>query len=184
MSALAIFLLVAFLLLAALLSFLDGDHSASARETALQEFCAEESRFSDNREFGSLGAQVFSDEDWNFIKREESSFLDKLYVQERRAVATHWLKESAARLNAIRTNHVENSRLSKNLDVWVEARMLLLFFYLASLCWALLLIVRFVHPATPRVFALHLQSTASKLLIFPGGQTLPATGEQHRPFPS
>jgi hypothetical protein len=184
MSAMAIFLLVAFLLLAALLSFLDGDHSARPGMSALQEFCSEESTFGESREFGSLGAQIFSDEDWSFIKREESPFLDALYVQERRAVATHWLKESAARLNAVRTKHVQNSRVSKNLDVWVEARMLLLFFYLASLCWALLLMVRFVHPATPRVFALHLQSTASKLLFFPGGRSVPANVEQHGPLSS
>lgn len=164
MSALLISLLIAFFLLCALLFFLDADRSSARQDSAPFSFPSGKSSFCDNRELASLGKLVFSDEDWKFIQREESPGLGKLYVQERRAVVIHWLHESAARLGAIRANHVRNARLAKNLDVFAEVRLMFLFLYVAFLCGSLLLIVRFVHPSTPRALALHFQSAAGRLL--------------------
>jgi len=182
MSALLVFLLLGCLLLFALLSFLDADHSSALEDSALSSLPSGQSGFCDNQEFASLGNLVFSDQDWNFIQREQSPFLNKLYIQERRAVITHWLHESAARLRAIRTNHLQHSRHSANLDVFAEGRLFLLFLYLAFLCWSLLLIVRFSHPSTPRALALHFQSAVSKLLSSAPGALAPASADQHPPL--
>ena len=182
MSALLVFLLLACLLLFALLSFLDADHASGLKDGALSSLVSGQSGFCDNQEFASLGNLVFSDQDWNFIKGEQSPFLSKLFIEERRTVITHWLHQSAARLRAIRANHLQHSRLSANLDVVAEGRLFLLFLYLAVLCWSLLLIVRFSHPSTPRALALHFQSAASKLLSAASGGLAPASADHHPPL--
>lgn len=182
MSALLISLLVASILLCVLLAFLDKEHSIALERTNPFSFPPGQSTPCDHREFASLGTLVFSDQDWRFIQREQSPFLAKLYVQERRAVITHWLLESAARLRAIRANHLQNSRLSANLNVFTEARLFFLFFYLAFLCWSLLFIVRFSHPSTPRALALHFQSMAGRLLFAGPGVLVAATPDQRPPL--
>jgi len=182
MSALLLFLLLAFLLLCALLSFLDADHPTASDDSASSCFSSGQSGFCDYREFASLGNLVFSDQDWNFIRHEQSPFLNKLFIEERRAVITHWLRESAARLRAIRVNHLQHSRLSANLDVFAEGRLFLWVFYLGFLCRSLLLIVRFSHPSTPRALALYFQSAAGKLFSAAPTALAPQAANQHPPL--
>ena len=182
MSALLVFLLLAFILLFALLSFLDTDHSSTLDDRTPSSFSSGQPGFCDNQEFASLGNLVFSDQDWKFIQREQSPFLNRLFIEQRRAVITHWLRESATRLRAIRINHLQHSRHSANLNVLAEAKLFFLFFYLAFLCWSLLLIVRFSHPSTPRALALHFQSAASKLFSSAPGALAPAGADQHPPL--
>lgn len=182
MSALLISLLVVAILLCVLLAFLDADHSATIEGTTPFSFSPARSNLCDNREFASLGSLIFSNRDWRFIQREQSPFLDKLYTQERRAVVTHWLLESAARLRAIRANHLQYSRLSENLNVFAEVRLFSLFFYLTFLCWSLLLLVRFSHPSTPRALALHFQSMACRLLFAAPEALVSVTADQQPPL--
>jgi len=163
MSALLIFLFVAFLMLCALLVFLDADRFADPEPTVSWPITSNQSDSCDNREFAYLGNLVFSDQDWDFIRREQSPSLNKLFIKERRAVITHWLLASSSRLRTIHANHVQNSRHSANLDVFAEIRLLLLFSYLAFLCRSLLLIARFSHPSATSVLALHFQSKANRL---------------------
>jgi len=183
MSALLIFLLIAFVLLWALFTFLERDNSPGPEDTSSFPLPSGYPGSCDNREFSSLGQRVFSDRDWNFIQREQSPALNKLFVSERRAVIAHWLRESAARLRAVRVNHVQNSRHSANLDVLEEARLLFVFSYLGLLCWALLLIVRFSHPSAPNALAVHFQSLAGKLFASAPRVFAPAAPD-HRTFSS
>jgi hypothetical protein len=120
---------------------------------------------------------VFSRRDWTFIQQESSPLLNSLFVHERRALAMHWLRDCLAQIRAVRANHVRQSRHSSDLNVLTEAKLLLLFFYLAAVCRCLLVAVRMVHPATPRAVALHVQKLAGRILPGqpPGFSRVPVT---------
>lgn len=116
------------------------------------------------RDLRFLPYSIFSERDWNFVQNEQSPFLHRLFLEERRAVAIHWLKERAAWVRAIRANHLQRSRYSKNLNVFAEARLLFLFFYLLGLCRCLLLIVQIANANTLRSIALHFEAMTQKLV--------------------
>jgi hypothetical protein len=107
---------------------------------------------------------VFSLRDWIFIQRESSPLLSSLFVHERRALATRWLWDCLAQIGKVRANHLRQSRHSGDLDVVSEAKLLLLFCYLAVVCRCLLVAVRFLHPTTPRALALHVHKLAGSIL--------------------
>jgi hypothetical protein len=111
-----------------------------------------------------IAEAVFSLRDWIFIQREFSPDLNSLFVHERRALAIHWLSDCLAAIRAVRANHLRQSRLSQDLNVLAEAKLLLRFFYLSALCRCLLFAVQFVHPAAPRAFALYIQKLAGPML--------------------
>ena len=110
-----------------------------------------------------LGDAIFSNRDWDFIRKEGSPFLRNLFIEERRALAAQWLNDSAGRIRAVRANHLRGSRYSQNLDVLAELKLLLLFLYLISLCRCMLLVVRVTEPTAPRTLALHFERMAGRL---------------------
>jgi len=120
---------------------------------------------------------VFSLRDWTFIQQQSSPLLYSLFVHERRALAIHWLRDCLAQIRAVRANHLQQSRHTSDLNVLREAKLLLLFFYLAAMCRCLLVAVRLVHPSTPRAVALHIQKLAGKILPGqpPGLSRIPVT---------
>jgi len=180
MSALLIFFAIALLLLWALFAFLEKDHSVSSSVSDSFSLPSGQAGSCDSQEFAALGHALFSDQDWAFVQSEQSPSLNKLFIEERRALIAHWLRESSARLHAIRMDHVQNSRHAENLDVVAEAKLLLLFSYLGLLCWSLLLIVRFSHPAAPSVLATHFQSVSSRLFASSSRRVLaPAASDRH-----
>ena len=131
----------------------------------------------DDREFQHLGDAIFSERDWNFIQKESSPSLERLFLQERRGVARHWLNDSVVRIRSIRAGHLRNSKYSENLEVFAEVKLLLLFVYLIALCQCLLLVVRFARPDTPRSLALHFQRTARRLMPVQEESLAKASGE-------
>ena len=163
MSALLILIFVAVILIWALFVFLDAGRSTTSEDAVPLGSASSQSDSCDSREFAQLGNLVFSDQDWNLIRGEQSAALEKLFVKERRAVMTHWLLASSGRLHAIRISHLQTSRHSTNLDVFAEIRLLLLFAYLAFLCRSLLVVARFSRPSTPSVLAQHFRSAANRL---------------------
>jgi hypothetical protein len=154
MNLLLLSFLVAALLGSALLRFLRSDPSPS-----------------DIGETQSPGAHppfvaevVFSLRDWIFVQQESSPLLNALFVHERRALAMRWLRDCLAQIRMVRANHLRQSRHSSDLNVAAEAKLLLLFFYLAVVCRCLLVAVRVLHPATPRAVALHVHKLAGRIL--------------------
>ncbi len=123
----------------------------------------EEYKSEDKADLRFIPYAIFSERDWNFVRNEQSTFLSQLFLQERRAVAVHWLKERAAWVRAIRANHLRRSRYSRNLNVLAEAKLLFLFFYLLGLCRCLLLIVQIANANTLRSIALHFEVMTQRL---------------------
>jgi hypothetical protein len=175
MNMLLLFFVLALLLGGALIRFVRVD-----KDRASGKILGERPRLCDDSDFRVLGDAIFSERDWRFIRKEASPALEKLFLQERRAVAVHWLSDSVARIRDIRANHLQNSRHSQDLDALAEAKLLLLFFYLTILCRCLLLVVRFTHPIIPRSLALHFQNVAERLVPFWSGFPAHATGEEFR----
>jgi hypothetical protein len=173
MNMLLLFFLVSLLLGWALIRFVRVDKGGQV----FGKTPGERHRFFDDANFQVLGDAIFSERDWNFIRKEASPALKKLFLQERRAVAAHWLNDSVARIRDIRANHLQRSRHSQDLDALAEAKLLLLFFYLTVLCRCLLLIVRLTNPIIPRSLALHFQGVARKLAPYRGGIPPHATAE-------
>jgi hypothetical protein len=175
MNMLLLFFVLAALLAWALIRFVRAD-----KDRASSKILGERPRPCEDPDFQVLGDAIFSERDWNFIRKEASPFLEKLFLQERRAVAAHWLNDSVARIRDVRAHHLQNSRHSQDLDALAEAKLLLLFFYLTVLCQCLLFIVRFTHPIIPRTLALHFQNVARKLLPVWGEFPAHATGQGFR----
>ena len=111
-----------------------------------------------------IAEAVFSPRDWLFIQRESSPGLNSLFLQERRALAIHWLRDCLAGIHAVRSNHLRQSRLSQDLNMLAEAKLLLLFFYLSALCRCLLFTVHFVQPSVPRTIGLYVQNLIGTVL--------------------
>src|ERR1700761_1899444 len=58
----------------------------------------------------ALTEAIFSRRDLEFIRREASPELEKLFLAERKAVAAYWLTVPTSRISEIRKNHLTNSR--------------------------------------------------------------------------
>jgi hypothetical protein len=184
MNLLPVFIVIAALLGFALMWFLRVKEETIS--TSGPEGCGRNRReqrldAEDERRFGEA---IFSERDWDFVRKEGSPALEKLFVQERRTLVRHWVADSAARIRAVRKKHMESSRYSKDLKVFDELKLLLLFFYLEALCRCLRLMVQYAHPTTPRRLAVHFQNMASKLVPAGDEQLAGVAGEQFPPIPS
>ena len=125
-----------------------------------------------------LGHAIFSEADWDFILREGSPSLTRLFTEERRALAGQWLNDRAARIQAVRAKHLENSRYSQDLNVLAELRLLMLFQYLIALCRCMSLVVRVAQPTTPRTLALHFEKMAGRAGLEQGAAVSPMPSEE------
>jgi hypothetical protein len=164
MNLLVLFLVMAAVLGWALIYFLrakDGPATGDKVEVILSGGQSGDPAADKDRQF--LGDAIFSNGDWDFIRREGSESLKNLFIEERRTLAARWLNDSAERIRAVRANHLRGSRYSQNLDVLAELKLLLLFLYLISLCRCMLLVVRIARPTAPRTLALHFERMAGRL---------------------
>jgi hypothetical protein len=159
MTLLLLAFLVAFVLGGVLLRLLRSDNQATDVSTSSLTAAHP----------GFVAEAVFSPRDWLYIQKESSPALNALYVHERRVIAIHWLRDCLVAIRFVRANHLRQSRHSQDLNLLAEARLLLRFFYFATLCRVLLCMVQFVHPSTPHAIALYIQNLAANIL--PGAES-------------
>jgi hypothetical protein len=108
---------------------------------------------------------IFSREDWEFIKQEGCPALEELFLAERKAVACYWLTVTSSRISAIRHNHLQNSRLARNLSPGQELRLLGRFLYLSLVCRVGLLVIQLGGPIAPANLTAHIQRIADGLPV-------------------
>jgi hypothetical protein len=137
-----------------------------------------------NGDLQFLGDAIFSEEDWDFIRGEDSPLLTELFREERRGLAARWLNCSAERIRTIREDHLRNSRFSQDLDVLAEVKLLVLCVYLITLCRSMSLLVRVAAPTAPRTLALHFEKMAGRLVPEQGAAVSPLPAEELRRSPS
>ena len=115
-----------------------------------------------------LVLRIFSREDREFVLQMRSPRLQQIYQEERRKVALHWVRKTSREVRMIMRTHRLISRLSRNLDVVAEVKLLWQYLKLRFICGLLVLLIETLGP-----HALHdLASYAGELsqLI---GRTLP-----------
>jgi hypothetical protein len=111
----------------------------------------------------AINEAIFSRRDWEFIQRERCPSLERLFLAERKAVASDWLTATHSRVSAIRKTHLLHSRLSHDLSPGQEFRLLLQFLYLSSICRVGLLVLQVAGPLAPADLAAHIQRLADSL---------------------
>jgi hypothetical protein len=93
-----------------------------------------------------LASRIFSQKDREFILLMRSSRLQRLYLEERRKVALHWVRRISREVSQIMRNHRLRSRQSSNLNVTVEMKLFFLYLELRFLCGMLLLLIQLFGP--------------------------------------
>jgi hypothetical protein len=122
-----------------------------------------------------LVLRIFSREDREFVLQMRSPRLQRMYKEERRKVALHWVRKTSREVRMIMRTHRLISRLSRNLDAAAEAKLLWQYLELRFICGLLVLFIETFGP-----HALHdLASYAGELsqLI---GRTLPDAAAANR----
>jgi hypothetical protein len=122
-----------------------------------------------------LVLRIFSREDREFVLQMRSPRLQRMYKEERRKVALHWVRKTSREVRMIMRTHRLISRLSRNLDAAAEAKLLWQYLELQFICGLLVLFIETFGP-----HALHdLASYAGELsqLI---GRTLPDAAAANR----
>ena len=91
-------------------------------------------------------SQVFSARDSKFISGLESPGLENSFRRERTAVALHWVQETSAFISKIMRRHLEASRLTADLEIGVEARIILQYARLKLYCGILFVLIGLFGP--------------------------------------
>ena len=144
MTATPLLIALAFFFVALLL-WLTRDEDTMAEDEPPSDG-AEEAGFPDGKPRAEIVSRVFSDEDQKFIYHLESPRLRRMYQQERRKVALHWVVRTARDVKKIMRAHRLASRQSQNLDVRTETKLLLQYLRLRITCALLILLIKSFGP--------------------------------------
>jgi hypothetical protein len=115
-----------------------------------------------------LVLRIFSREDREFVFQIGSPRLQRIYQEERRKVALHWVRKTSHEVSRIMRTHRLIARLSRNLDVAAEAKLLWQYLELRFICGLLVLLIETLGP-----HALHDLASCARELSQLISQTLP-----------
>ncbi len=152
MMSISIFILLAIFLV--LLLFITGNAEASERASG----AAPEGPGAEGRDAGlplELVVRIFSREDRDFIFRMRSPRLQRIYKEERRQVALHWVRRTSREARRIMRVHRLNSRQSQDLEVATEASLLVQYLNLRLVFGLLGLLIRAFGPHALSDLAAH-----------------------------
>ena len=93
-----------------------------------------------------LVTQVFSRQDWEFIKEMKAPELAALFQQERRRVALVWVRQTSTMIRRVMREHVASARQSKNLNFPTELKIWRQFLSLVLICGTLSLAIQIAGP--------------------------------------
>lgn len=173
MMSTAIFVAVAILLI--LFLFLIGRSGEAEEQESDQAVAAPAQReCRDALQRPELVLRIFSPEDREFVLQMHSPRLQRIYHEERRKVALHWVRKTSREVGRVMRTHRLNARLSHNLDALAEAKLLWQYLELRFICGLLVLLVETFGP-----HALHdLASYASELSKLIGRALPDASGNR------
>ncbi len=93
-----------------------------------------------------LVLRIFSREDRKFVLQMRSPRLQRIYQDERRKVALHWVRKTSREVSRIMRTHRLIARLSRNLDAVAEAKLLWQYLELRFICGLLELLIEAFGP--------------------------------------
>jgi hypothetical protein len=143
MMSISIFVAAAIFLVLLLLALRSGEAEEQVSGEA-QERCPDERR--NNLLPLDLVVRIFSRADREFIRRMRSPRLQRIYTEERRKVALHWVRRTSAEVSRIMRTHRLASRQSKDLDAAAEANLLFQYLKLKLVLGILVLLIASVGP--------------------------------------
>jgi hypothetical protein len=118
-----------------LLLFLIGAKQEAIEKTAQEiESDAYRRRSQGAKAASAAARRIFSAEDRAYIGTLENEELRRLYEEERRQLALHWVRHTSEEVGAVMRQHRLLARTSENLDVRHEALLLLRHMELRFLC--------------------------------------------------
>jgi len=107
--------------------------------------------------------RLFGSEDWEFIAKQDSPRLKRLFLQQRTLLALSWLR--AARANATKLIRVHSAAARKNsrLEPLVELRVIADYVAFQILCHLIALVIRLRGPVTMRRLVAYADGLSERL---------------------
>ena len=81
-----------------------------------------------------LGERIFDPHDWDFVRHETTSEIQRRFQQERAVLAISWLRRTRRQVSLVMRTHAGGVRRSKNLQPAMELKLLLSYLTLVMLC--------------------------------------------------
>jgi hypothetical protein len=100
----------------------------------------------DTLQHPGLAIRIFSREDREFILLMRSPRLQRIYQEERRKVALHWVRQTSREVSRIMRTHGLIARQSRNLDAGAEAKLFFQYLQLRFICGLLVLLIKTFGP--------------------------------------
>ncbi len=163
MVALGLFLIPTMLLLGAMYYLLQKKDSDELAEIAAKNGRSDRNHVRDRQRVAGYEKAIFSQRDWEFIRREGSGELETLFLHERRELAGHWLADTAEDIATVRRRHLQASRMRQDLDVSKELKLLAQFCYLATMCQVLAVGIKVMNPMKPGRLARHVHELSQNM---------------------
>lgn len=99
--------------------------------------------------------RIFSPEDRDFVDRQRSMRLRRIYRAERTRVALFWVRHTSREVRQIMNQHRVAARETRNLNVARELSLVLRYFEFRMLCGALNFFIRMFGPHLLKDLATH-----------------------------
>ncbi|MFI5059272.1 MAG: hypothetical protein ACHQLQ_13930 [Candidatus Acidiferrales bacterium] len=106
---------------------------------------------------------IFSQDDFQFILRLGSPRLLRIYREERKGVALHWVRRASHEIRMIMQEHARSARLSQNLNAAGEAKLLFQYIILRLICALLMIFIRFMSPPALHGIAAYLSKISDQI---------------------
>jgi len=90
--------------------------------------------------------RVFSRVDWEFVRGLKAGGIERLFEQERKKVALVWVRQTAALIRKVISEHARAARQSKNLEFSTEISIFAQFLMLMIVCGILSMAVQIAGP--------------------------------------
>jgi hypothetical protein len=88
-----------------------------------------------------LADRLFGPEDWEFVAKQESARLKRLFIQQRTALALSWLRGVRANATKLTRVHSLAARTNSRLEPLVEVRVVVDYLFVQGLCQILALAI-------------------------------------------
>ena len=93
-----------------------------------------------------LADRLFGSEDWEFMAKQESRPLKRLFLQQRTALALSWLRGARANATQLMRVHSATARRNSRLEPLVELRVIADYFVFQMLCQVIALVISLRGP--------------------------------------